>query len=168
MSAVLKQVAALRPMRMEDVEAILTVEQEIYTHPWTAGNFRDSLHAGYSCWVMEYADVLAGYGVLMVGVDEAHLLNLSIAATHQRRGLGRSLLLHFIDIACACQADKLLLEVRPSNRAARVLYASTGFREVSVRRSYYPAAAGREDAILMGLDLSVVKGEGKGSMSAGE
>jgi [ribosomal protein S18]-alanine N-acetyltransferase len=153
MSAVLSHAAAFRPMRMMDLDDVLAIEQQIYAHPWTAGNFRDSLHAGYSCWVMECSGFLAGYGVLMMGVSEAHLLNLSIAADWQRRGLGRSLLHHFIGTARGCQAERIFLEVRPSNEVARALYADTGFRELYVRRNYYPAVAGREDAILMGLDL---------------
>ncbi len=99
MSAVLSHAAVFRPMRISDLEAILAIEQKIYTHPWTEGNFRDSLLAGYSCWVMDYSDCLAGYGVLMMGVREAHLLNLSIATDWQRRGLGRILLHHFIRVA---------------------------------------------------------------------
>jgi [ribosomal protein S18]-alanine N-acetyltransferase len=153
MSAVLSQAPVFRPMRVADLDAVLTIEQGIYSHPWTPGHFRDSLHAGYSCWVMECAGYLAGYGVLMIGVSEAHLLNLSVAADWQGQGLGRSLLHHFIAIARGCDAQRIFLEVRPSNEAARWLYADTGFRELYVRRGYYPAGAGREDAILMGLDL---------------
>jgi ribosomal-protein-alanine N-acetyltransferase len=153
MSAVLSQALVFRPMGAADVDTILAIECEIYAHPWTAGNFRDSLHAGYSCWVMESGGFVVGYGVLMIGVNEAHLLNLSVAAGSQRRGFGRSLLLHFIDIARSCEAQRIFLEVRPSNRAARALYAQTGFRELYVRRNYYPADSGQEDAILMGLDL---------------
>jgi ribosomal-protein-alanine N-acetyltransferase len=89
----------------------------------------------------------------MMGVDEAHLLNLSVAAAWQRRGLGRQLLQHFIELARSYEARSLFLEVRPSNQAARALYADMGFRPVSVRRGYYPADSGREDAILMVLEL---------------
>ena len=153
MSAVLSQAPAFRPMGSADLTAVLTIEQRIYTHPWTPGHFRDSLHAGYSCWLMECGGDLAGYGVLMTGVGEAHLLNLSVAPDWQGQGLGRSLLHHFIDIARSCEARRMFLEVRPSNQAARWLYADTGFRELYVRRGYYPAGAGREDAILMGIDL---------------
>ncbi|HTS52098.1 MAG TPA: ribosomal protein S18-alanine N-acetyltransferase [Burkholderiales bacterium] len=153
MSAVLSAVPVFRPMRGSDLDAVLAIERAIYTHPWTPGNFRDSLQAGYSCWVIECGGHVAGYGVLMIGVREAHLLNLSVAAGWQRRGLGRSLLHHFIDVARGCEAQHVFLEVRPSNVAARWLYADTGFRELYVRHDYYPAGAGREDAILMALDL---------------
>ena len=153
MSAVLSQASGFRPMRAADLDAVLAIEREIYSHPWTMGHFRDSLHAGYSCWVMECGGHLAGYGVLMSGAGEAHLLNLSVAAHWQRQGLGRSLLHHFIAVARGCEARRIFLEVRPSNEAARWLYADTGFRELYVRRAYYPAEVGREDALLMGLDL---------------
>ena len=143
----------MRPMRLADVHGVLVIEQDIYVHPWTLGNFRDSLQAGYSCWVMECEGPLVGYGVLMAGVQEAHLLNLSVARGWQRRGFGGRLLHHFIDLARGYEAQRMFLEVRPSNRAARALYADNGFRQLYVRRGYYPADDGREDAILMGLDL---------------
>ena len=154
MSAVLKPRWALRPMRPGDLDQVVAVERSIYSHPWSLGNFRDSLHAGYSCWIMEVEGDLAGYGVLMIGVGEAHLLNVSVAQPWQRRGLGRALLAHFIELAGRFGAARMLLEVRPSNHAARRLYAQAGFLELSVRRGYYPADSGREDAILMGLDVA--------------
>jgi [ribosomal protein S18]-alanine N-acetyltransferase len=153
-SAVLKPRWALRPMRPGDLDQVVAVERSIYSHPWSLGNFRDSLHAGYSCWVMEANGDLAGYGVLMIGVGEAHLLNVSVAQPWQRRGLGRALLAHFIELAGRFGVSRMLLEVRPSNHAARHLYAQAGFLDLSVRRGYYPAAGGREDAILMGLDVA--------------
>jgi ribosomal-protein-alanine N-acetyltransferase len=153
MSAVLSDAPLLRPLRPADLDEIIHIERAIYEHPWTLGNFRDSLQAGYSCWLMECAGYTAGYGVLMIGVKEAHLLNLSVARAWQRRGLGRHLLHHFVAIARSADAQCMFLEVRLSNVAARALYAQAGFRELYVRSGYYPAARGREDAILMGLDL---------------
>jgi len=160
MSAVLSEAPVFRPMRVADLDAVIAVERTIYAHPWTIGNFRDSLHAGYSCWVMESAGQMVGYGVLMIGVDEAHLLNLSVASGWQRRGLGRALLQHFLRIARSCDAGRVLLEVRPSNVAARNLYEQAGFRELYVRGNYYPAEGGREDAILMEIALSKSGNEG--------
>lgn len=155
MSAVLKEEQPrLRPMQPGDLEAVVAVEQAIYSHPWSLGNFRDSLQAGYSCWIMEQAGRIVGYGVLMVGVREAHLLNLSVAKDWQRRGFGRRLLEHFVELARHYEAQRMLLEVRPSNLAARSLYAQAGFRELAVRRGYYPAEQGRENAILMGMRLA--------------
>ena len=159
MSAVLSQSPVLRPMRMSEVKAIAAIERTVYSHPWTAGNFRDSLQAGYSCWVLECAGQIVAYGVLMIGVDEAHLLNLSVAKEWQRRGLGWQLLQHFIAIARSGEVQRIFLEVRPSNTAARALYRQAGFHEHAVRRSYYPAQVGREDAILMVLKLGSGQGE---------
>ena len=154
MSAVLQEKPTFRPMRSSDLDAVLVIERAIYTHPWTLGNFRDSLQAGYSCWIMECAGYLVGYGVVMPGVKEAHLLNVSIAQPLQRRGLGRQLLEYFIRAARGWEAERMLLEVRPSNVAARALYEDAGFSAKAVRREYYPVdGKGREDAILMALDL---------------
>ena len=153
MSAQLDSLPKLRPMRTADLDRIMEVEPTIYTHPWTRGNFDDSMRVGYSCWVIDCGGVVTGYGVLMTGVREAHLLNLSVAPEWQRRGLGRSLLEHFVRIGRDSDAQQMFLEVRPSNTSARRLYADYGFRDISVRRGYYPAAGGREDAILMGLML---------------
>jgi len=153
MSAQLDTLPKLRPMRGADLDRVMEIEPVIYTHPWTRGNFDDSLKAGYSCWVIDCGGSVAGYGVLMNGVREAHLLNLSVAVEWQGRGLGRYLLEQFVRIARESDAVQMFLEVRPSNEAARRLYVDAGFREITVRRGYYPSRRGREDAILMGLDL---------------
>jgi len=153
MSAQLEELAQFRPMRAADLDWVMEIEPLLYSHPWTRGNFDDSLAAGYSCRVVEWARAMAGYGVLMLGVREAHLLNLSVATPWQRRGIGRMLLEHFVRIARDSDATQMLLEVRPSNSTARRLYTRFGFREISVRRAYYPLGRGREDAILMGIAL---------------
>ena len=153
MSAQLESLPKLRPMHASDLDRIMEIEPVIYTHPWTRGNFEDSMRVGYSCWVIDCGGSVAGYGVLMIGVREAHLLNLSIAPEWQRRGLGRTLLEHFVRIGRDSDAQQMFLEVRPSNTSARRMYADYGFRDISVRGGYYPAAGGREDAILMGLML---------------
>lgn len=153
MSAVLKPAASFRPMQFDDLERVMEIEPQIYSHPWSRGNFADSLHAGYSCWVYEQDDQLIGYAVMMSVLDEAHLLNISIARDFQGRGMGRALLNHLIDIARRHGAQMMFLEVRPSNKAAIALYESIGFNEFSIRKGYYPAHNGREDAILMGLAL---------------
>ncbi|MEW6313509.1 MAG: ribosomal protein S18-alanine N-acetyltransferase [Pseudomonadota bacterium] len=153
MSALLQDIPRLRVMRVSDLDAIMEIEPEIYAYPWTRGNFSDSLATGYSCWVMECGGFLVGYGVLMQGVEEAHLLNISIAKSWQGQGLGRKLLQHFIGVARAGKSDFLYLEVRPSNVVALGLYLSAGFQRIAIRRNYYPAFHGREDAILLGLRL---------------
>ena len=158
MSAQLKPNLSLRPMQIDDLDAIMQIEPTIYSHPWTRGNFSDSLNSGYSAWVLERDGEMIGYALLMLVMDEAHLLNLSIAKAQQKRGLGRYLLEHMLKIAKTHKAANMFLEVRPSNVAAIALYENMGFCEISVRRGYYPADPktsenGREDAVLMGLAL---------------
>ncbi|MFM2435542.1 MAG: hypothetical protein RL063_1523 [Pseudomonadota bacterium] len=143
----------LRPMRMEDLDTVMAIEPHIYSHPWTRGNFSDSLNAGHSAWVLAQDNKIIGYALLMLVLDEAHLLNLSIAKTYQKQGLGRFLLEHMLDISKKYQAVNMFLEVRASNVSALALYENMGFNEMAVRRNYYPATNGREDAILMGLAL---------------
>jgi ribosomal-protein-alanine N-acetyltransferase len=153
MSALPQSSPRFRPMRPTDLDGVVAIESDVYSHPWTLGNFRDALSAGYSCWVLESGGTLCGYGVLMMGVGEAHLLNVSVARSRQREGLGRQLVEFYLQRARELGARAVFLEVRPSNAAGRALYASSGFREIAVRRNYYPAERGREDAILMGMDL---------------
>jgi len=140
-------------MNESDLDRVMAIELAIYTHPWTRGNFLDSIRAGYNCRLMEIAGKLVGYGVQMVAVNEAHLLNLSIAGPWQGQGYGRSLLMHFVDSARQSDVVQMYLEVRPSNDVGRRLYSSMGFCEVAVRPGYYPATNGREDAILMRMTL---------------
>ena len=153
MSAVLKPDIGFRPLVASDLESVMTIERDLYEHPWTLGNFRDSLNAGYSCWAILDRDGLIGYAVLMLGAGEAHLLNLSIERSVQRRGHGTRLLHHLIGVTRRYGATRLFLEVRPSNRSGRALYARNGFVEVGTRRGYYPARTGREDAIVLSLAI---------------
>jgi [ribosomal protein S18]-alanine N-acetyltransferase len=153
MSAQLQPNLQLRPMQMDDLDAVMQIEPTIYSHPWTRGNFSDSLNSGYSAWVLEENQTMIGYALMMLVMDEAHLLNLSIAKHQQKRGLGRYLLEHMMTIAKNHRAVNMFLEVRPSNISAIALYENIGFCEISVRRGYYPAKEGREDAVLMGLAL---------------
>lgn len=153
MSAVLKDLPDLIPMREDDLAEVMAIENAIYTHPWTRGNFADSLRAGYECYTWRLEGELIGYFVLMVAVGEAHLLNLSIAEPHQRRGHGTALLREATDLARRRGAANVFLEVRPSNRGAQELYYRYGFRKVAVRRGYYPAHDGREDALVLSLEL---------------
>lgn len=154
MNAVLKPDYALRPMLEADLDAIMQIEPTIYSHPWTRGNFNDSLKAGHNAWVMTQDNEIVGYAVIMIVLDEAHLLNISIAAPYQKQGLGRMLLMYLIDQAKALKTENMFLEVRVSNVSAIALYEDVGFVEMSIRRGYYPASKGREDAVLMGLALS--------------
>ena len=153
MSAVLREAPLLAPMRERDLDEVLAIENAVYTHPWTHGNFLDSLRAGYHCRTWRAGRELMGYFVLLVAAGEAHLLNLSVAAAHQRGGHGSTLLAEIVRIARGQGARHVFLEVRPSNRRAMSLYGRHGFRQIAVRRGYYPAYGGREDALVLTLAL---------------
>ena len=153
MSAVLKDAPRLVRMQDGDLAEVMAIESAIYTHPWTCGNFGDSLRAGYECWNWRLGNELLGYFILLVAAGEGHLLNLSVAAARQRSGHGSELLREAMRLARGRGAQHIFLEVRPSNLAAKALYERFGFREVSVRRSYYPAHEGREDALVLTLAL---------------
>lgn len=157
MSAVLERPVPGRPrltrMQPDDLDAIVAIESAIYSHPWTRGNFIDSLRADYECWVWREADALIGYFILVVAAGEAHLLNFSVAAHHQRRGYGSAMLERLVEHARELGARSMFLEVRPSNAGAQRLYQRYGFRRVAVRRGYYPAVKGREDALVYVLRL---------------
>jgi ribosomal-protein-alanine N-acetyltransferase len=138
------------PMTMADLDDVLAVEQAIYPHPWTRGNFVDSLASGYNAWMLRDRGELAGYFLLMAAVDEAHLLNVSVAQARQGQGLGRYLLDKVAACARGLGAASILLEVRPSNLRALKVYQRYGFVEIGLRKAYYPAHNGqREDAIVM-------------------
>ena len=153
MSAVLKRDPRLGRMTETDLDEVVSIESAVYSHPWTRGNFSDSLLAGYQCYTYRVGAALAGYFVLQLSTDEAHLLNLSVAAHWQRRGHGTALLGEKIELARRGGAKRLFLEVRPSNAAAHGLYSRFGFRQLAVRRDYYPAHDGREDALVLALGL---------------
>jgi ribosomal-protein-alanine N-acetyltransferase len=153
MSAVLKEDPQLEKMREADLAGVLEIENAVYSHPWSRGNFTDSLRASYQCWTWRLAGELVGYFVLLVAAGEGHLLNLSIAASWQRRGHGTTLLTEVMRMAKSRGADKVFLEVRPSNQGAKALYRRFGFRQVAVRAGYYPAQSGREDALVLAITL---------------
>ena len=140
-------------MTAADLDTVVAIEDSIYPHPWTRGNFADSLLAGYHCWIVERGGGVSGYTVVMIAAGEAHLLNLSVAAPWQGRGAGRELLNFALKLARDYGALRILLEVRPSNPAAIALYSSAGFAEIARRRGYYPAGSGREDALVLQLSL---------------
>jgi len=141
-----------RPLRFDDLAEVAALEARIHLAPWTMGNFRDALTAGYSSRVGERDDRIVAYGVLMIAPGEAQILNLSVVPEARREGIGRALLRYFIDDARSLRVDQVFLEVRASNVAALGLYQSEGFAPVARRISYYPGAATddpREDAIVM-------------------
>jgi ribosomal-protein-alanine N-acetyltransferase len=146
-------VPTLRAMRETDLDRVLEIELRAYPFPWTHGIFRDCLRAGYGCWVLEQSDRIIGYGILSVAADEAHVLNVCVAPNAQGRGHGRRLVLRLLDLARWHRAERVFLEVRPSNPRAIALYHDLGFNEIGRRPGYYPAANGREDALVMAIEL---------------
>ena len=155
MSAVFKSPeAGLEPMTEAHLGPVLAVEQAAYSHPWTRGNFVDSLRAGYEGRLLCAGDTLLGYYVAMKGVDEVHLLNITVAPEYQRQGWGRLMLDALAAWARAQGVQWLWLEVRRSNLHAQRVYERYGYRRVGERKGYYPAEAGRrEDAIVMSFTL---------------
>lgn len=157
MNAVLEPAVELLPMTERDLDEVLRIEYRVYSHPWSRANFADSIGSGYSCWVCRIGGELVGYFVLMLAVDEAHLLNISVAEKRQGLGFGARLLRQAMETARRGGASTILLEVRPSNEKALVLYRHFGFRQIGVRRGYYPAAGGREDALVLTHPLEETK-----------
>lgn len=152
-AAIAEPYAELRPMRSEDLDQVAVIEMRAYEFPWTLGIFRDCLRARYSCWVLARPGEIIGYGVLSVAAGEAHVLNVCIAPEAQRAGHGGRLMQRLIDLARWHRAERIFLEVRPSNRRAIGLYETLGFNEIGKRPNYYPARRGREDAIVMAMEL---------------
>jgi ribosomal-protein-alanine N-acetyltransferase len=154
-TAGLSRPLAFAAMRIEDLDEVLAIEKAVYSHPWTHGNFVDSIQSGYQCWVLRDAGkALLGYFFMMEALDEAHLLNISVHGDMQRRGIGKMLLDKVCLLAHQQQMQSVLLEVRPSNTRAIAIYQRYGFVEIGRRRDYYPAAGDkREEAIVMRLPL---------------
>lgn len=154
MNAILKPgVPRYRPMAEADLERIIRIERAAYPYPWSLGNFRDCLQAGYSCWVAEVDGELMGYSVLMAAAGEGHLLNCCVSPPWQGLGYGRLLMAHLIATARGHGVECIYLDVRPSNLPALRLYQRLGFEGIALRRDYYPADQGREDALVMRLKL---------------
>jgi [ribosomal protein S18]-alanine N-acetyltransferase len=143
----------VRPMSEDDVADVIAVERASYQFPWSEGIFRDCLRVGYVCRVVTVAEQVLGYGVMSVGAGEAHILNLCISEMYRCRGVGKRLLRYLIERATAAGMNEAFLEVRPSNVAAIRLYLALGFEQVGMRRGYYQAVGGREDAAVLKLAL---------------
>lgn len=139
----------IRPMEYSDLGIVGQIERDSYAFPWTEGIFRDSIRAGYQCSVLAFGHVVAGYGVMSTGAGEAHLLNICVRGEFRHRGLGARLLDHMIQQGRDASAAVMFLETRPSNLTAIRLYQSKGFVQIGIRRGYYQAVGGREDAIVM-------------------
>lgn len=143
----------IRPMTEADVGGVVALERASYQFPWSEGIFRDCLRVGYVCRVVTSANRLIGYGVMSVGAGEAHILNLCVDSGFRCQGIGRRMLDYLLDRGAVAGMTEAFLEVRPSNTAAIRLYLSLGFDQVGMRRGYYQAVGGREDAAVLKLNL---------------
>jgi ribosomal-protein-alanine N-acetyltransferase len=141
-------------MQPADLKSVAAVERVAYQYPWSLGIFRDCLLAGYHCLVLDVAGSVTGYGIMSIAAGEAHLLNLCVHPHAQRLGYGRRLLNALLLKASDAGADKVFLEVRPSNEIALLLYRSVGFEQVGIRPAYYQAENGREDAVILAATLT--------------
>lgn len=153
MSSPLESAVTIRTMLPSDVERIILIEREIFLFPWSTGNFIDSIKSGYYCQILIQAETLLGYGIMMMSPEEAHILTLGIATRWQKQGLGRKMLHHLIEHARKEKAKSVFLDVRESNHGAAQLYMQMGFQQIAIRKGYYPAMCGREDARVMQLIL---------------
>lgn len=142
------------PMNERDLDGVAALETALQAFPWSRGNFADSLSAGHSVWVLRLGGELIGFSVVMSVIDEAHLLNIGVDQRFQGQGYGARLLRHAMECVRLGGAAKLFLEVRPSNARAVDLYRHFGFRQIGLRKGYYPAAIGREDALIFDKELA--------------
>ena len=147
-------VVVLEPMREDDLASVAAIVATLQAFPWSQGNFADSLNSGYSVWVLRIDGVVQGFSVLMLVLDEAHLLNIGLAEAWHGQGLGARLLRQVVSSAQSHGATKLFLEVRPSNEKAVALYRHFAFDEIARRKGYYPAQGGREDALIFVKELA--------------
>ena len=145
---------SFRRMTLADVRQVMTIEREVYEFPWTERIFSDCIRVGYQCWMASVKQRIVGHAVISVTAGESHILNLSIGREYQRQGFGRQFIEFLVDEARAQDAQTMLLEVRPSNKAAISCYNAAGFNEIGSRKDYYPAANGREDALLFARHIT--------------
>ncbi|MCL7421032.1 MAG: ribosomal protein S18-alanine N-acetyltransferase [Methylobacter sp.] len=147
-----KDLMRIRRMTLSDLPGVITVERKSYEFPWGEDIFRDCFRARYECWVCEEQDKVLGYCIASIAVGEAHVLNICVDPAEQGQGIGRKLLENLIETARG-RAETVFLEVRPSNTVAIALYENLGFNEIGIRKDYYPAENGREDALMLALEL---------------
>lgn len=147
-----KDLMRLRKMRSSDLSGVMAIERASYQFPWEEDIFKDCFKANYNCWVCAEDDNVLGYCILSMAVGEAHVLNICVSPAEQGQGIGRKMLEHLIETARG-QAETMFLEVRPSNTVAIALYQDMGFNEIGIRKGYYEAENGREDAIMLALQI---------------
>ena len=148
-------ITQFRPMVYDDIPRVMEIEKQAYHHTWTEAIFGDCIRVGYECWVLEIAGNVQAFGLVSVAVNESHILNICVAREYQRQGYGRQMLHKLLDVAEKKAADFIYLEVRGSNQAAIQLYDSEGFSRLGVRKNYYPANTGREDALVFAKALNL-------------
>lgn len=159
MSAVIKPTPPLiRPMEIMDIKRVMKVERAAYEFPWTPNIFRDCLRVGYYCCVIEDNTEVIGHAVMSYAVGECHILNVCILPEYQRLGMGKRVIRQLLEVGERNGARIAFLEVRLSNIAAYQLYESLGFTEVGIRKDYYPAEEGREDAMILAYDMGSDQG----------
>ncbi|HEX6398627.1 MAG TPA: ribosomal protein S18-alanine N-acetyltransferase [Steroidobacteraceae bacterium] len=144
----------IRPMMEIDLGEVAVIEQKSYAFPWSENIFRDCLRVGYTCRALDLAGQIIGYGVMSLGAGEAHILNVCVREQFRSVGFGRRLLEHLLERAAAAGVAEAFLEVRPSNLSAIRLYQHLGFEQIGIRRGYYQAPDGREDAIVLKRELT--------------
>jgi ribosomal-protein-alanine N-acetyltransferase len=144
----------IRPMMEIDLPEVALVEQQSYAFPWSENIFRDCLRVGYTCRALDLSGQIIGYGVMSLGAGEAHILNVCVRSEFRNLGFGRRLLEHLLERAAASGVAEAFLEVRPSNLSAIRLYQHLGFEQIGIRRGYYQAVDGREDAIVLKREIS--------------
>lgn len=144
----------VRPMSKSDLDEVMRIECAMYAFPWTRRIFTDCLQVGYHCFVGVIDGMFAGYGVMSTGAGEAHILNVCVTSECQGLGLGRRLMETMLQDAADHDVENVFLEARPSNRRALMLYDHLGFNEIGTRKDYYPLENGREDALIMAINLS--------------
>ena len=148
----------IRPMIEIDLPEVSKIEQQSYAFPWSENIFRDCLRVGYTCRALDLDGQIIGYGVMSLGAGEAHILNVCVRNEFRTVGFGRRLLEHLLERAAAAGVSEAFLEVRPSNLSAIRLYQKLGFEQIGIRRGYYQAPDGREDAIVLKKGLAAVGG----------
>ncbi|OUR82177.1 ribosomal-protein-alanine N-acetyltransferase [Cycloclasticus sp. 46_120_T64] len=144
----------LRPLKERDLQHVLRIEREMYDYPWSEDIFRDCLRVAYSNWALIKDEQFIGYAILSIAVGEAHILNICLDKQYTGQGLGRHFLAELLDMAKGKEAARIFLEVRQSNTVAINLYQTMGFKKIGQRKKYYQAADGREDAMVLSLEIA--------------
>ncbi len=142
-----------RQMALEDISAVIQLENEVYQFPWTGRIFKDCIRVGYDCWLAHLGNTVVAHAVISIAAGESHILNLSVTRNHQGKGIGKQFIQFLLNIARNKRAQIMMLEVRPSNIRAINCYSSAGFNEIGCRKDYYPAPNGKEDALLFAKQI---------------